>query len=144
MSPMSAKLWAKLTHSFLTVLLMSCLTLGWKCGGHQQWPLQCIAAYWTSWGYWIWWIKKSHRNVRCAEPIGVNTSCLTLLFVKPSLCPQMIHYLQKVSIPGLNIPLPEYILLSLIDFCFRIQPQLNFGGKISTLSSFTPGASASE
>lgn len=50
--------------------------------------------------------------------------------------PQTMHYLQNTSIPGPNIWLPDYILLSSIDFHFRVQPQLNFGGKKSTLSSF--------
>lgn len=57
---------------------------------------------------------------------------------------QMMHYLQNKSISGPNLRPPEYILLSLLDYHFQVQLQLNFGCKKSTLSSLTQGTSASE
>lgn len=109
--------------------------------GHQQWPLRLL-------------LNVRYESVEVTDsdepshPKGMQGAAGCQAYggpadpshlVSEASVPQTLasHYLQNVPIPGPSIFLQEYTLPSLVDFHFRVQPPLNFGGKKSALSSFS-------
>lgn len=117
---------------------MLCFRMGtW---GHQQWPLWCSLNDQNEPGR-TQWIKWSQRNTGMCWTHWLSRSVTHHIrgFCSPKhLLPLDDAWLAKcIRLRTQNAAARAYGT-SLVDFRFRVQPQLNFGGKKKKISSVCP------
>lgn len=137
-SPVPATLWARLTDCIPTDLLDK--VLGSSRG---LWAAVAMASAVYCWTFYV----NQRTNQTLLKRVGM---CWAQQGPSSSFIQGPTRFAPDDALPAKRINLriqykaTEYILLSLVDFHFQVQRQLNFGCKKSTLSSVTQRTSASE